>query len=76
MSHLRRHSQHSSSSGDYHSFVLRVGAEDPEGSDGPPKMSIRVEHVNVHVTRHFASKVSAFEYISEAIDEFVLLSPS
>ncbi len=75
MSHQQRHTRRSTNYRDYQSFVLRVGTEDAEAAHGSAKISIRVEHVNVNAIRHFASRVSAFEFISNAIDEFVLHTP-
>jgi len=74
MSNQYRHSRRSALSKDYHSFVVRVGVEDQEGSDSPAKISIRVQHVNVNAVRYFVSRVGAFNFISNAIDEFVLHS--
>lgn len=74
MSHQQRPARRSTNYRDYQSFVLRVGTGDTE-AHGSGKISIRVEHVNVNAIRHFASRVSAFEFISNAIDEFVLHTP-
>jgi hypothetical protein len=54
-----------------HSFVVRVSPRDV-ARDGPTKLSIRIVHVNGNVTRRFSSTKTAFKFIADAIDQFVL----